>query len=57
MPKASAAAAASAAAPIRLAYLQSKIGYAVKMDMPGHEGPELDTLYAKGANWLKGKKL
>ena len=40
-----------------LAYLQSKIGYAVKMDMPGHEGPELDTLYAKGANWLKGKKL
>ena len=40
-----------------LAYLQSKIGYPIKMDMPGHEGPELDELYAWGANWLKGKKL
>ena len=31
-----------------LAYLQSKIGYKVKKDMPGIEGPELDALYARG---------
>jgi hypothetical protein len=40
-----------------LAYLQSKIGYPIKLDMPGHEGPELEELYAWGASWLKGKKL
>jgi SnoaL-like domain len=40
-----------------LAYLQTKIGYKVKRDMPGVDGPELDALYAKGAAWLKGKKL
>jgi len=35
-----------------LAYLQTKIGYKVKRDMPGHDGPDLDALYAKGAAWL-----
>jgi hypothetical protein len=40
-----------------LAYLQSKIGYKVKTDMPGIEGPELDKLYARGAAWLKGEPL
>jgi len=40
-----------------LAYLQTKIGYAVKPDMPGLEGPELDALYARGARWLKGEAL
>jgi len=40
-----------------LAYLQTKIGYRVKTDMPGLEGPELDTLYARGARWLKGEAL
>ena len=40
-----------------LAYLQTRIGYKVKRDMPGLDGPELDALYAKGAAWLKGKKL
>ena len=40
-----------------LAYLQSKIGYKVKPDMPGIEGPELDALYARGARWLKGEAL
>jgi hypothetical protein len=40
-----------------LAYLQTKIGYKVKPDMPGLDGPELDALYANGAGWLKGKKL
>ena len=40
-----------------LAYLQSKIGYKVKTDMPGLEGPDLDALYAQGARWLKGEAL
>jgi hypothetical protein len=40
-----------------LAYLQSKIGYKVKTDMPGMEGPDLDALYAQGARWLKGEAL
>jgi len=40
-----------------LAYLQTKAGYAVKRDMPGLEGAALEALYAKGAAWLKGKKL
>ena len=40
-----------------LAYLQTKIGYVVKRDMPGLDGPDLDALYAKGATWLKGHKL
>jgi hypothetical protein len=38
-----------------LAYLQSKIGYKVKKDMPGIEGPELDALYARGTRWLNGE--
>ena len=40
-----------------LAYLQTKIGYKVKPDMPGLDGPDLDALYAKGEAWLKGHKL
>jgi hypothetical protein len=40
-----------------LAYLQSRIGYKVKTDMPGIEGPELDALYARGARWLDGGAL
>jgi hypothetical protein len=40
-----------------LAYLQTKIGYKVKPDMPGIEGPELDALYTRGARWLKGEAL
>jgi hypothetical protein len=37
-----------------LAYLQTRIGYTVKPDMPGLTGPELDELYARGAAWLAG---
>ena len=37
-----------------LAYLQTRIGYAVKPDMPGAAGPELDNLYRRGAAWLAG---
>src|ERR1700761_1113062 len=38
-----------------LAYLQSRIGYKVKPDMPGLVGPEGEALYARGAAWLDGK--
>jgi hypothetical protein len=37
-----------------LAYLQTQVGYEVKADMPGLEGPALDALYARGAGWLRG---
>ncbi len=40
-----------------LAYLQSQIGYKIKKDMPGLKGPEVQALYAKGANWLSGGAL
>jgi hypothetical protein len=40
-----------------LAYLQHKIGYKVKRDMPGLDGPELEALYARGKAWLAGKPL
>ena len=38
-----------------LAYLQTGIGYDVKRDMPGIDGPEVEALYARGAAWLKGE--
>ncbi|HEV2704117.1 MAG TPA: nuclear transport factor 2 family protein [Steroidobacteraceae bacterium] len=37
-----------------LAYLQTRIGYAVKKDMPGLQGPEVEALYARGKSWLDG---
>jgi hypothetical protein len=40
-----------------LAYIQTKIGYTVKRDMPTLKGPELERLYARGAAWLSGKAL
>jgi hypothetical protein len=39
-----------------LAYAQTKIGYAVKRDMPGTKGPEVEALYARGHAWLAGSK-
>ena len=35
-----------------LAYLQSRIGYEVKKDMPGLKGPEVAALYGRGQAWL-----
>jgi hypothetical protein len=35
-----------------LAYIQTKIGYEVKRDMPGLTGPEVEALYRRGAQWL-----
>jgi hypothetical protein len=40
-----------------LAYLQSGIGYDVKVDMPGLAGPEVERLYRRGETWLAGGEL
>jgi len=40
-----------------LAYLQTKGGFSVKRDLPGTDGPAVDALYAKGADWLAGKAI
>src|SRR5690349_13125262 len=40
-----------------LAYLQSKIGFTVKRDMPGLTGEAVQRLYARGAAWLAGRPL
>jgi hypothetical protein len=37
-----------------LAYLQSRVGYEVKKDMPGLDGSEVERLYARGRAWLDG---
>ena len=37
-----------------LAYLQTQIGYAVKTDMPGLKGSQVEALYARGTRWLAG---
>jgi hypothetical protein len=40
-----------------LGYVQTEIGYDVKRDMPGLRGPEVQRLYARGADWLAGGEL
>jgi len=40
-----------------LAYLQTRIGYEVKTDMPGLDGPEVAALYRRGESWLEGGEL
>ena len=40
-----------------LAYIQTRIGYTVKMDMPMLKGEGVQDLYRRGANWLSGKPL
>lgn len=40
-----------------LAYIQTGIGYRVKMDMPQLKGAEVQALYQQGANWLAGQPL
>lgn len=40
-----------------LAYLQTRIGYTVKADMPGLRGPAVERLYAEGTAWLAGGAL
>ena len=36
---------------------QLKIGYDVKRDMPGLQGPQVEALYERGARWLQGHAL
>lgn len=38
-----------------LAYLQHRLGYTVKRDMPGLTGPEVVRLYDSGKAWLAGR--
>jgi hypothetical protein len=40
-----------------LAYIQTGIGYQVKMDMPQLRGAEVQQLYARGQAWLQGQPL
>ena len=40
-----------------LAYIQQRIGYTVKLDMPMLKGPAVEALYARGARWLAGGEL
>ena len=40
-----------------LAYIQQRIGYTVKLDMPQLAGAEVERLYARGASWLAGGPL
>ena len=40
-----------------LAYIQSQIGYTVKLDMPQLTGPEVEALYRRGKAWLGGAPL
>ncbi len=40
-----------------LAYLQSQIGYKIKMSMPGLKGEAVEALYKRGADWLAGGAL
>jgi hypothetical protein len=37
-----------------LAYLQTKIGFSIKLDMPQLKGPVVEQLYAHGRAWLQG---
>ena len=37
-----------------LAYLQTRIGYSIKLDLPQLKGPVIETLYVHGRAWLEG---
>lgn len=37
-----------------LAYLQTRIGYTIKLDLPQLKGPVVEALYAHGRAWLEG---
>ena len=40
-----------------LAYIQTRIGYTVKLDMPMLQGEQVQRLYERGARWLAGGEL
>jgi hypothetical protein len=37
-----------------LAYLQTKLGFSIKLDLPQLKGPAVEALYAHGRAWLEG---
>jgi len=37
-----------------LAYLQTRIGFTIKLDLPQLKGPVVEALYAHGTAWLEG---
>jgi hypothetical protein len=37
-----------------LAYLQTKLGFTIKLDLPQLKGPAVEALYAHGRAWLEG---
>jgi hypothetical protein len=39
-----------------LAYLQTKNGFTIKLDLPQLKGPVVEALYAHGRAWLAGAK-
>jgi len=39
-----------------LAYLQTKNGFTIKLDLPQLKGPEVEQLYAHGRAWLEGAR-
>jgi SnoaL-like domain len=40
-----------------LAYIQTRIGYQIKLDMPMLKGQQVEHLYQRGARWLAGGAL
>ena len=40
-----------------LGYLQTNLGFAVRTDLPGLKGPEVEALYNRGKRWLAGEPL
>lgn len=40
-----------------LAYIQTRIGYRVKLDMPQLKGPVVEELYRRGTRWLTGAAI
>jgi hypothetical protein len=40
-----------------LAYLQTRLGFTIKPDLPQLKGPEVERLYRQGQAWLGGAKI
>jgi hypothetical protein len=40
-----------------LAYLQTRLGFTIKPDLPQLKGPQVERLYRQGQAWLGGAKI
>jgi hypothetical protein len=40
-----------------LAYLQTRLGFSIKPDLPQLKGPQVERLYRQGQDWLGGAKI